>query len=230
MSNKKSRKNNITKSMPTSMPTSMPIKKENEAMVGGNMFPTLSTTDSSLKTSKTNFWKNPFLFLHDHIMYLNSSKFFAGVVMIMLNVGSKFISIQFSKSTEEYLKLSLSKQILVFAMAWMGTRDIYTSLALTAIFVILSDHLFNEESNMCIVPHKHRILHKLVDENNDGIISDTEINSAISILEKARREKQRQEQKNAYEKFKQYDDSYSKNLSSNNSSSTNSSSTNSSTK
>ena len=48
-------------------------------------------------------------FIHNHVMYLNNSKYFAGVVMILLNVGSKFISIQFSKSTEEYLKYSVSK-------------------------------------------------------------------------------------------------------------------------
>ncbi len=82
-------------------------------------------------------------FINNHIMFLNNSKFFAGVVMILLNVGSKFISIQFSKSTEEYLKMNVTKQLLVFSMAWMGTRDIYTALVLTAVFTILSDHLFN---------------------------------------------------------------------------------------
>ena len=158
-----------------------------------------------LNSSNISFFKNPFLYIHDHILYLNSSKFFAGVVMIMLNVGSKFISIQFSKSTEEYLKFSLSKQLLVFAMAWMGTRDIYTALGLTAIFVVLSDHLFNEESNFCIVPHQHRVLHKLVDANGDGHVSDTEINSAIAVLEKAKREKQMKAQMDAYDKFKSVD-------------------------
>ena len=74
---------------------------------------------------------NGISYLNHHIMYLNNSKFFAGVVMILLNVGSKFIQIQFSKSTEEYMKWSVSKQLLVFAMAWMGTRDIYTALGLT---------------------------------------------------------------------------------------------------
>ena len=98
-------------------------------------------------------------------MYLNNSKFFAGVVMILLNVGSKFIQIQFSKSTEEYMKWSVSKQLLVFAMAWMGTRDIYTALGLTAVFTILSEFLFNEESHLCIVPHKYRVLDKLSDTN-----------------------------------------------------------------
>jgi hypothetical protein len=140
-------------------------------------------------------------FIHEHVMYLNSSKFFAGIIMILLNVGSKFITIQFSKSTEEYLKYTLSKQILVFAMSWMGTRDIYTALGLTAIFTVLSDHLFNEESSMCIVPYKYRVLHKLVDTNNDGIVSESELNAAISVLEKSKKQTQLKMQKDALHKF-----------------------------
>jgi hypothetical protein len=151
--------------------------------------------------SNVSFFKNPWEFIHSHVGYLNSSKFFAGIVMILLNVGSKVVSIQFSKSTEEYFKSSLTRQILIFAMAWMGTRDIYVALALTAIFVVLSDHLFNEESDYCVVPHNYRILHKLGDTNGDGLVSDTELNAAIMTLEKAKREKQRKQQKDAFSKF-----------------------------
>jgi hypothetical protein len=161
----------------------MPKQKSNNQPIHNNPF--------------TNF----FGFVHDHIMFLNSSKFFAGIVMIMLNVGSKFITIQFSKSTEEYLKYSISKQILVFAMAWMGTRDIYTALALTAIFVILSDHLFNEESHLCLVPHEYRVLNKVLDTNGDGKVSEAEYNNAIAILEKAKKEKNLKAQKDALLKF-----------------------------
>ena len=152
---------------------------------------------------------NSIAFVHNHIMFLNNSKFFAGVVMILLNIGSKFISIQFSKSTEEYLKMNVTKQLLVFAMAWMGTRDIYTSLVLTAVFTILSDHLFNEESPYCCVPQKFRILAKIIDDNNDGIISEQDINNAITILEKARRDKEKKNQRQNFTLFGDYlNDSY----------------------
>ena len=144
---------------------------------------------------------NGLSYVNHHVMYLNNSKFFAGVIMILLNIGSKFITIQFSKSTEEYMKWTVSKQLLVFAMAWMGTRDIYTALGLTAVFTILSEYLFNEESNLCIVPHKYRVLHKLVDTNEDGIVTEPELAAAIAVLEKAKREKQRKAQKEAYKKF-----------------------------
>jgi hypothetical protein len=169
-----------------------------------------TTSDPNKKISPEQFGGKPTLFtplfngisyLNHHIMYLNNSKFFAGVVMILLNIGSKFITIQFSKSTEEYMKYTISKQLLVFAMAWMGTRDIYTALGLTAIFTILSEYLFNEESQLCMVPHKYRILHKLVDTNEDGVVSETELAAAIAIMEKSKREKQRKEQKESYKKF-----------------------------
>ena len=144
---------------------------------------------------------NSISYFNHHVMYLNNSKFFAGVVMILLNVGSKFIQIQFSKSTEEYMKWSVSKQLLVFAMAWMGTRDIYTALGLTAVFTILSEFLFNEESHLCIVPHKYRILDKLIDTNDDGVVTEPELAAAISVLEKAKREKQQKHQKETFKKF-----------------------------
>lgn len=144
---------------------------------------------------------NGISYINHHIMYLNNSKFFAGVVMILLNIGSKFIQIQFSKSTEEYMKYTVSKQLLVFSMAWMGTRDIYTALGLTALFTILSEYLFNEECNLCIVPYKYRVLHKLLDTNEDNNVSEPELAAAIAVLERAKREKQRKAQKEAYSKF-----------------------------
>ena len=151
-----------------------------------------------------NIFNDTIAFADNHIMFLNNSKFFAGVIMILLNVGSNFISIQFSKSTEEYLKMNVTKQLLVFSMAWMGTRDIYTSLVLTAVFTILSDHLFNEESPYCCVPEKYRILAKLIDENKDGQVTEEEINNAINILEKAKKDKTRMNQTQMFTLYGNY--------------------------
>lgn len=159
---------------------------------------------SSSNNTIFTFFNDIFNFVNIHVTYLNNSKFFAGIVMILLNIGSKFITIQFSKSTEQYLKYSVTKQLLIFAMAWMGTRDIYNALGLTAIFTILSDYLFNEESSFCIVPHKYRVLDKLIDTNDDGVVSEKELNEAVAILEKAKKEKQQKMQKEAFKKFDYY--------------------------
>lgn len=144
-------------------------------------------------------------YLNSGVMSLNSNKFFAGIIMILINVGSKFITIKFSKSSEEYLRRTVSKELLVFAMAWLGTRDIYTAFILMAIFVFLSDYLFNEEDSLCIVPKKYRVLHTLMDIDNDGDVSDIELSNAIKLLEKAKSEKNKKLQKQAFLQFANYE-------------------------
>ena len=62
----------------------------------------------------TNVFSNMFEYVHNHILFLNNSKFFAGIIMILLNIGSKFISVQFSKSAEEYLKLNIIYPLYLF--------------------------------------------------------------------------------------------------------------------
>ncbi len=129
-----------------------------------------------------------------YLSYLNNSKFFAGVVMIMLNIGSKYVTVELSKSQEEYLKNNIGRQLLIFAISWMGSRDILIALALTAIFTILTDHLFNEESAMCIIPKKYRKYEHLLDLDKDNVVTDEEIKKATEILEKAKRKEQKREQ------------------------------------
>lgn len=121
---------------------------------------------------------------------LNSSKYFTGVMMILLNIGSRFVEIKLSDSMEAYIKYNVAREVLIFTMAWMGTRDIVVALTLTAVFVILSEFLLNNKSKFCILPNKYTNLK--VDTNKDGIISDSEINKAIETLEKAKKQKERE--------------------------------------
>lgn len=139
--------------------------------------------------------------IHNNILSLNNSKFFAGTLIILLNIGSKFINVQFSKSLEEYMKYTISKQVLVFAMSWMASRDIYASLILTAVFTVLSEHIFNEESKFCAIPYKYRMLNNVMDTDGDGVVSELELSNAISILEKANKQKQKFQQRENLMKF-----------------------------
>ena len=118
---------------------------------------------------------------------INNSKFFAGLVMIMLNIGSKYITIKLSKSQESYLSGSIARQILIFSIIWMGTRDVLISLAMTATFIVLTEHLFNEKSNYCMIPQHLRKYEDMIDEDNDGNITEEEIAKARNILEKAKK-------------------------------------------
>lgn len=82
---------------------------------------------------------------------LNQSKYFAGIMMLVLNLGSKYITMELSESQDELLKNKIIRRFLVFTVVFVATRDIFVSLILTGIFIILVSGLFNENSNYSIV-------------------------------------------------------------------------------
>lgn len=120
---------------------------------------------------------------------LNSSTFFAGIMMICLNIGSRYIQINLDESTESYIKYALTKEILVFTISWMATRNIYHALVLTAVFVILADFAFNEKSKYCILPKEFLKSRKLGEYTNNKIVTEKEFNEAMEIVEKYKTQK-----------------------------------------
>jgi uncharacterized membrane protein len=129
--------------------------------------------------------KDLFSYLHLNVTSLNNSKLFAGLMIIILNIASKFVTFKLSKSMESYLKFTFSKQVLIFAMAWMGTRDIYIALFMTLVFTILMEYLFNEESPFCCLPEEFTDYHvSLLDEK----VTDEDIRRAKEVLEKAEKQ------------------------------------------
>ena len=112
--------------------------------------------------------------------------------MLIMNVGSKYISIELSKTQENYIKYSLGRQILIFAVLWMGTRDIVTALILTIAFILFADYLFNEHSQYCIIPEKYKELNIVLD-TEENRVTQKEVNDAIKILKTARKLKKNKE-------------------------------------
>jgi hypothetical protein len=128
-----------------------------------------------------------FSYMHNHVQTINNSKIFAGIMIITLNIASKFANFKLSKTLESYLKFTFSRQILIFAIAWMGTRDIYIATFITIIFSVVTDHLLHEDSPLFIMPESFKDYHISLLEN-DGLpdkVSDDDIKRAKAILEKA---------------------------------------------
>jgi hypothetical protein len=138
--------------------------------------------------------------VHLTVGKLNESKLFTGIMMIMLNIGSKYVIVKLSKSQEAYIRNYIARELLIFSVCWMGTRDIYTSIILTASFFVLTQHLFNEESSYCILPTKYREFH-LFDTNGDGEVSQIEINDAVNLLTKAKQQTSNKNKENVHKYF-----------------------------
>lgn len=127
--------------------------------------------------------------VHEWISSLNTNMFFAGIMMLTLNIGSRYVQLNLSPSAESYLKYAITKEFLIFTIAWMGTRNIYIALTLTAAFIILSDYVFNDKSRFCMLPEKFKKMQSSIDSNDDKIISELEIKNAMEILEKAKKQR-----------------------------------------
>ena len=117
---------------------------------------------------------------------INNSPMLAGIAMLLLNIGSRYIEIGLSKTQEEALRAGLARELLIFAMVYMGTKDVLLSIGMTAAFVVLSEHLLNDEINFCVIPSYMKRLRLEIDLNKDDKVTDNEIEQAITTLKKAK--------------------------------------------
>ena len=116
--------------------------------------------------------------LNTIVQKTNTSPYFAGLMMILLNIGSKYVVMEISDTQEQFLSNVIVRRVLVFTVFFIGTRDIYTSFILTAIFIIFVSGLFNEKSKYCILPKRMKHTPK-----EGRTISEEEIKYAEKILE-----------------------------------------------
>jgi|TARA_B100000927_G_C16369787_1_gene430962 hypothetical protein len=131
-----------------------------------------------------------FSFLNEHISRINDSKIFAGLMIITLNIASRFVTIKLGKSIESYLKYTFSKYLLVFTIAWMGTRDIYIAFTIMIIFIIITDYLLDDDSMFCILPEEFKDYHQdlLENDGNKEEVTEEDIKKAEKVLEKAKKQ------------------------------------------
>ena len=128
--------------------------------------------------------------LDNQINMLNNSKIFAGIMIILLNLSTRFVNFKLSKTTEAYLKNTFSTQVLVFAIAWMGSRDIYIAFIVTAVFILFTEYLFNEDSEFCIFSEEFKDYHNAKQEREKEEaeeITEEDIIKAKRVLEKAKK-------------------------------------------
>lgn len=133
---------------------------------------------------------------------LNQSKYFLAFVIIFLNLGSKFINININGFHKRLLQETIGRELMIFAISFVGTRDVMTALIMSIAFIIINDFMFNEDSSLCIIPIEYRnAMRSVLDKNKDDVIDESEIKDAIQILNKARKQKQQEIQRAAYMTF-----------------------------
>jgi hypothetical protein len=132
--------------------------------------------------------------LRDWFSPMNDNKMMVGIIMIFLNIGSKYIDFGFSKTQEQALRNGLAREMLIFAIVFAGTRDVVISILMTASFVALSDYIFNENSRFCLIPHVLTNIKQNINITDNDIITDKDERNALEVLRKLELKRRKNQQ------------------------------------
>lgn len=69
---------------------------------------------------------------------LTENKLFVGILVILMNIGSRYLVDEFSVDPDEYTRNIILRRLALFAVCFTATRDIITSIVLTAGFIIIA--------------------------------------------------------------------------------------------
>ena len=76
---------------------------------------------------------------------ISENKVFIGLLMLLVNVGARFIIEELSDSHRAIVKGDNFRKIVIFASVFMATRDIFIALIVTFMFVILINEVLDSK-------------------------------------------------------------------------------------
>ena len=83
---------------------------------------------------------------------LSNSKLFSGVLMLLTNIGSKYLVLDMPTNVEKlFSSYSILRYLVIFAIFFMATRDIKISIVLSLLFFIVVYFFINEKSTFCFM-------------------------------------------------------------------------------
>lgn len=82
---------------------------------------------------------------------VNTNPYFIGIMMLMLNLGGRFLVMEVSKDQELFFQNIWVRRFLIFIVLFVATRSIQTAALLTIIAILIIGYLLNENSALCIL-------------------------------------------------------------------------------
>lgn len=83
---------------------------------------------------------------------MNSNPLFSGCLMLLMNIGGKYVNKDIPKTVEIIFNKNYFMRILVvFAIGFIATHDIKIALVITLIFIVIFGYLLNEKKSTNIM-------------------------------------------------------------------------------
>ena len=110
---------------------------------------------------------------------LNENKYFIGIMMILVNIGSRFIISELNDEHKEFINNKNLRRLFIFGVFFMATRDISVSLLLTLMFVLFVTELFNENIDFSLI---EKNLNNNLEKKDSKVINDKKLQDTIDTL------------------------------------------------
>jgi hypothetical protein len=81
---------------------------------------------------------------------VNSNPYFIGLMMLLLNLGGRFLALEISKDQEKFLSQPIVRRFFLFAVLFVATRNVIIAAGLAVIVILLLGYLLNENSDLCL--------------------------------------------------------------------------------
>jgi len=86
------------------------------------------------------------------IMWLNTNPYLIGMLMLLLNLGGRFLSLELTKKQEAFLQAAWVRPAIFFTVIFISTRNLVAAFWVTLLFFFIIWVAANENSPFCMVP------------------------------------------------------------------------------
>ena len=85
--------------------------------------------------------------LKDSFSCINENKYIIGLTMICLNIGARFIIDELDDDLRSQITHKYIRKFIIFCSFFMATKDFFTSVVLTIIFVIFINEFLGDDDD-----------------------------------------------------------------------------------
>ena len=101
------------------------------------------TTQPSLSSQSGGGWSDALLMsIHE----INMNPYVLGIAYILLNLGGRFMVLSVTPAQEAFLQNIVFRPLLLFAIMFIGTRNLIVAFWLTLLVLFVLHYLLNEQS------------------------------------------------------------------------------------
>lgn len=80
------------------------------------------------------------------IVGINTNPYFIGLMMLLLNLGGRFLGMEISKEQEKFFQQPWVRRALIFTVLFVATRNVIVAFIMTIFVVLIMTVLLNENS------------------------------------------------------------------------------------